>query len=93
MNVAILRLEVLFVDCNTLREKRRRMQAITDKLRRHFNVSVAEADRHDRPSESVLVAAAVGATRREARDMLQRVADAMGAHPSARVLRHALSEV
>jgi uncharacterized protein YlxP (DUF503 family) len=86
MHVASLRLELRVDDCLTLRQKRRRMRAIIDKLHRHFNVSVAEVGRHDRPAEAVLGVAAVGGTRRDAREILVRVADALGAHPRAEVL-------
>ncbi len=93
MRVATLRLELLVIGCPTLREKRRCMQAIIGKLRRHFNVSVAEVDRHDRPSEVVLGVAAVGTTRREAREILDRVADAVGVYPRATLVRHDIHEV
>ncbi len=93
MNVATLRLELRVGDCLTLRQKRRRLRGIVDRLRRHFNVSIAEIDRHDRPSEAVLGVAAIGASRREAREMLIRVADAVNAHPRAELVGTALREV
>jgi uncharacterized protein len=86
MHVATLRLELRVGDCPTVREKRRRLRAIIDKLRRHFNVSVAEVDYLDRPSEATLGVVAVAPTRREAREALDRVADALGVHPKAEVL-------
>ena len=93
MRVATLRLELLIIECQTLREKRRRMQAIISKLRRHFNVSVAEVDRHDWPTEAVLAVAVVGNSRFEVREILKRVADAVGVHPRAELLHHAIYEV
>lgn len=93
MRVATLRLELLIIECQSLREKRRRMQAMISKLRRHFNVSVAEVDRHDWPTEAVLGVAAVGNSRFEVREILNRVADAVGVHPYAELLRHAIYEV
>ncbi|HEX8199629.1 MAG TPA: DUF503 domain-containing protein [Isosphaeraceae bacterium] len=86
MHVATLRLELQIGDCLTLRQKRRRLRAIIERLHRHFNVSVAEVGRHDRPAEAILGVAAVGGTRRDAREVLGRVADALGAHPRAEVL-------
>ena len=92
MNVAMLRLELLVIGCPTLHEKRRRIRAMIDKLHRHFNVSVAEVDRYDPLSEAVLGVAAVGATRKQALDMLDRVTDAVGAHPRAQLVGHAIRE-
>ena len=93
MHVAALRLEIRVRDCTSARVKRRRVRAIVEKLHRHFNVSVAEVDRHDRPSEAVLGVAAVASTRREAREVLDRVADAVGVHPRTELVRHAFHEV
>jgi len=86
MYVASLRLELRVGDCATLRQKRRRLRRIVDRLRRHFPVAAAEVGRLDRPSEAILGFAAVGATRREARDVLILVAEALDAHPRAEVL-------
>jgi uncharacterized protein YlxP (DUF503 family) len=93
MKVATLRMDLLIIECRTLREKRRRMQAIIKKLRRHFNVSVAEVDLHDWPTEAVLGAAAVGNSRREVREVLTHVADAVSVYPRAELVRHALFEI
>jgi uncharacterized protein YlxP (DUF503 family) len=41
----------------------------------------------------VLLVATVGRTRRDARETLERVADAVAAHPSAEVLALAIIEV
>ncbi len=91
MFVAILRLEVQIAD--SPRAKRRTVQEMLDKLHRHFNVSVAEVDRSNHPSESVIGVAAVAATRKEVREILDRVADAVAAHPRAEVLQLELTEV
>ena len=72
-----------------------RMQAIMDRLHRSFNVSVADAD--SGPSgeidRTVLVVVAVGRARRDARLILDRVADAVAAHPRTEVLAHDFTEV
>ena len=93
MNVATLRLELRVADCLTLGQKRRRLARIIGRLHRHFNVSVAEVDALGRPGEAVLGVAAVAATRREAREILARVADALNAHPRAELIGTALREV
>jgi uncharacterized protein len=93
MTIATLRLDLLVLDCSSLREKRRRLQAIMIKLRRHFNVAVAEVDRHGRAAEAALAIVTVGQTRHEARMILERVADAVGVYPQAEVLSQAIFEI
>jgi uncharacterized protein len=93
MKVATLRLELVLLDCISLREKRRRMHKITSKLRRHFNISLAEVDQHDWPAKAVIGVAAVGNSRYEAREILARVADAVGVYPRAELVHHAIYEV
>jgi uncharacterized protein YlxP (DUF503 family) len=91
MFLAMLRLEIRLQDGP--RAKRRTVQAILDKIHRHFNVSVAEVDRANHPSESVLGIAAIAATRKDVREVLDRVADAVAAHPRAEVLNLELTEI
>ena len=93
MTVATLRVTMLIADCRSTREKRRFMRAIMEKLHRHFNVSVAEGDHDANPAQSDLTAVVVAPTRREAREILARVADAVAAHPRAELLCHAIHEV
>jgi uncharacterized protein YlxP (DUF503 family) len=93
MTVVTLRIDLRVGPCQSAGEKRRQLQAIMDKLHRHFNVSVAGSDGGAGPDSAVLVLAAVGRTRRDARETLARVADAVAAHPRAEVLGHAFSEV
>jgi uncharacterized protein YlxP (DUF503 family) len=93
MRVATLRLELVILECQSLREKRRRMQAIISKLRRHFNISVAEVDLHDWPASAILGVAAVGNTRGEVRSVLDRVADALSVYPRAELVQHSIFEV
>jgi uncharacterized protein YlxP (DUF503 family) len=91
MFLAILRIEVTIAD--NPRAKRRTVQEMLDKLHQRFNVSVAEVDRANHPTESVLGIAAVAATRKEVREVLDRVADAVTAHPRAEVLKLELTEI
>lgn len=93
MTVVTLRIDLRFHPPPTPRDARRQVQAIMDKLHRHFNVSVAGAEGEGRPDEAVLLVAAAGRTRKEARGTLERVADAVAAHPRAEVVGHAITEV
>jgi uncharacterized protein YlxP (DUF503 family) len=93
MTVATLRLDLRFRDCLTPRDARRQIQTIMDKLHKHFNVSVADADLTGDPGATLLLVAAVGRTKRDARETLERVADAVAAHPRAEVLGLAVTEL
>lgn len=93
MTVATLRLELRVGPCDSSREKKRRIQAILTKLRQHFNISIAEDGRSDDPTLATLVVAVVGRTRREARETLDRVADALAAYPRAELLSQVITEV
>jgi uncharacterized protein YlxP (DUF503 family) len=91
MFLAVLRLEVRIID--SPRAKRRTVRAILDKIHHKFNVSVAEVDRVNHPSESVLGVSAIAATRKEVREVLDRVADAVAAHPRAEILLLDITEI
>jgi uncharacterized protein YlxP (DUF503 family) len=93
MTVVTLRIDLRLNPCQSARDARRQVQAIMDKLHRHFNVSVAGSGGEGGPDRVVLLVAAAGKTRREARDTLARVADAVAAHPRAEVLGHDVNEV
>jgi uncharacterized protein YlxP (DUF503 family) len=68
------------------------MQRILDRLHRSFNVSVVDVENDQAVDRAILVAASVGRTRRDARQTLERVADAVAAHPRVVVLAHEFSE-
>lgn len=93
MTVVTLRLELRLARCSTARQARRQLEGIMEKLQRHFNVSVAGSEADGGPDLAVLLVAAAGRTRKDARSTLERVADALAAHPRAEVLGHAITEV
>ena len=70
-----------------LRSKRKTVRLILDRIHRHFNVSVAEVAGESHPSKSTLGVAALGSSRREVREVLDRVAHALVAHPRAEVVQ------
>jgi len=91
MYLAMLRLELRITDGP--RAKRRTVQAMLDKIHRNFNVTVAEVDRSSHATESVLGVAAIAACRKDVREVLDRVADAVSAHPRVEVLSLDLTEI
>jgi len=93
MTVATLRLDLRVDHCQNPREKRRRIQAIMDKVHRYFNVSVAAEDHDHDPSQATVAVVAVARSRREVRALLDRVADAVAVYPRAELLSHDITEV
>jgi uncharacterized protein len=93
MHVALLRLDLRLPGCQTPRQKRRLLEEMVARLRRSFNVSAAEVDRHDRPGEAALAVAAVGPSRGQTREVLQRVAEAVAVHPHAELAAQALHDL
>jgi hypothetical protein len=69
------------------------MRAMMEKIHRYFNVSVAAEDYGIDPSLVTLAVVAVARTRREARELLDRVAEAVAAYPRAELLSHDITEV
>jgi hypothetical protein len=92
MHVAALRLELRLSDCTARHHKRRRMREIVDRLHRHFNVSLAEVDLEDLVDRSVLGVSVVAPSRREALESVERVAEAVQAHPLVEVVQLVLHE-
>jgi len=59
MPLAVLRLSLRLPGCNSLKEKRGRLHPLLSRLRREFNVSVAEVEAHDAWRKAVVVCAMV----------------------------------
>lgn len=93
MPVVSLVLELRLAEVATPRQKRSQADAILGKLRRHFNVAVADLSRDSPHEPTALGFAAVAKTRREAREMLEKLADAVAAHPHAEILRAAFDDL
>lgn len=93
MTVVTLRLDLRFSPCSSARDARRQVQAIMDKLHKHFNVSVASHEGEGGHDRALLLVAAAGRNRKEARETLVRVADALASHPKAEILGQDVTEV
>ncbi len=93
MHLAAVRLDLRFDDCRTVSERRRRTKLILEKLRDHFNVSVADLGASSSVDETTIAAAAVGRDRRELREVLERIAEAVAAYPHAVVSHLSFREV
>jgi uncharacterized protein YlxP (DUF503 family) len=70
-----------------LKERRRILDSVIERLRQKFNISVAQLDRGDQWNHTVLGVAAVGNERRFLDSVLTRVLNALESDPRLSVVR------
>ena len=66
MVVKLLTIDLLIPACSSLKEKRYVLSSLKTRLRKRFNISVAEVDYHDKWQRSVLAVSLVAVDRRTA---------------------------
>jgi len=86
MIVGSIRVRLLIREAKSLKDKRRVVRSIKDRLRNAFNVSVAEIDSQDHRQLAVLGIAMVGSDWREVTSAFDRMVDALGSHPVGELL-------
>ena len=72
MIVALMTWELHLAACQSLKEKRKIVKSLKDRLHRQFNVSVSETDHHDLWQRAELSAAVVTTDKRHAEQVLQQ---------------------
>ncbi len=75
MTVGLLSLHILIPGCRSLKEKRSRIKPLIARLRKEFNVSVAEMDYQDTWQEALLMVATVSNHQDHSQRSLQAVTD------------------
>jgi uncharacterized protein len=75
MPVGLLTLELHIPDAQSLKDKRQVLRSLKDKLRRQFNVAVAELDHHDVWQRSVIGIVTLSNEERHVQESLQKVLD------------------
>ena len=75
MPVGLLTLELHIPDAQSLKDKRQVLRSLKDKLRRQFNVAVAELDHHDVWQRSVVGVVTLSNEERHVQESLQKVLD------------------
>jgi hypothetical protein len=71
--VGVIRWQLSIPGCRSLKEKRRVVKSLKERVRNRFNVSVAETDHQDVWTRAELTVAVVAGDRRQADSMLDRV--------------------
>jgi uncharacterized protein YlxP (DUF503 family) len=76
MPVGLLTLELHIADAQSLKDKRQVLRSLKDKLRREFNVAVAELEHHDVWQRSVVGIVTLSNEEKHVKEMLDKVLDA-----------------
>ncbi len=71
--IAILTLQIQLPGCKSLKEKRSRLKPLIARLRREFNVSVAELDRQDVWDEAIIGCAIISNQHEYSQKSLQTI--------------------
>jgi uncharacterized protein len=75
MPVGLLTLELHIPDAQSLKDKRQVLRSLKDRLRREFNVAVAEMEHHDSWQRSVIGIVTISNEEKHLREVLQKVLD------------------
>lgn len=84
--VAVLSADLFFPEAHSLKEKRRRLVSLLDRLRAGFPVSVAETGFHDLHQRGRIAVALVTTDERHAQSMIDRMTDRIGADGETELL-------
>lgn len=75
MPVGLLTIELHIPDAQSLKDKRQVLRSLKDRLRRDFNVAVAELEHHDTWQRSVVGIVTISNEEKHLREVLQKVLD------------------
>jgi len=90
MIVGTLKLRLIVRESRSLKEKRRVVSSIKERIRNAFNVSVAELESLDSRQHAVIGVAVVTNERRFAQEVLSQVLNLVRSHPVAHLLDYEL---
>ena len=90
MIVGTLKMRLIVRESRSLKEKRRVVSSIKERIRNAFNVSVAEVESLDSHQNAVLGVAVVTNERRFAQEVLSQVVNLVRSHPIAQLLGYEL---
>ena len=75
MVVGLLQVELTIPSADSLKAKRMVLRSLKDRIRKNFNVSIAEVDDNDQWQSAVLAVALVSNDKRFANQVLSKVVD------------------
>jgi uncharacterized protein YlxP (DUF503 family) len=93
MVIGVCRMELYLPDRHSLKDKRQVIKSLKDRMRQHFNVSVAEVDAHDLWQRAVLAAACVGTDRAYVNGVLDQLVRSVEREHAVQLVRTELEFV
>ena len=73
MTIGLLTVQLFISNSGSLKQKRMVLKSLKDRLRKNFNVSVAELDAHDKWQRAVLGVVSIGPEGRHVNGVLDQV--------------------
>lgn len=86
MIVGLITWELHLMGCQSLKDKRRVLKSLKDRLHNRFNVSAAETEHHELWQRAELTAAVVSTERGHAEQVLREADRLVADEPEARVI-------
>lgn len=88
--VGILQFTLLIRAAHSLKEKRRVVKSVKDRLGHHYNISIAEVDCQDIHNQAVLGIAMMGNDAKYVESALRKILDQLRVHPEAELIDYSL---
>jgi len=73
MNIGICRIDLEFPDSHSLKDKRKALRSIVERVQSRFNVSIAEVDHHDNWRVATLGITCVSSDTRHANKIISKL--------------------
>ncbi|MEW6742767.1 MAG: DUF503 domain-containing protein [Planctomycetota bacterium] len=88
IEVGILQITLFIRGAHSLKEKRKVVRSVVDRLRSRFNVSIAEVDDHDLWQKATIGMAAVASDSQHVRQRLESIVNYLYQYPAAELVDH-----
>jgi uncharacterized protein YlxP (DUF503 family) len=88
--VGILQFTLLIRGARSLKDKRRVVRSLKDRLGHHYNISIAEVDSQEIHNQAVLGIAMMGSDSTYVESGLRKILDILRVHPEAELIDHSL---
>lgn len=91
--IGICTLQLYIPDSRSLKSKRQVIKSLKDRIRKAFNVSIAEVDEQDLWQKAILGVACVGNEKRHVNQVLDSLVDLVEGTPSVQLLDYQIEFV